>query len=444
MELSIATSQKMTQTLSMDQLQSLGILELSNYDLENHIHEKSLENPLIAVIEPQTHYLHRLVDFSTTTAPNRSTGPSTETIDYLPNSLHHKKKQHEEILEQIPLHQNLCELDRKILRYLILNLNHCYFLDIPLENVMATFDVSYEHVENLLHLLHTFEPIGIGARSAKEYLLIQIDHDLMAPPLATTFVTYHLEELATLSLRTLSKQYKISMKEVQLILKYIQTLNPAPSLTEEQRDSLYIEPEVTVRKIQEEWVIELNKKAWSTVELDQMYIELLRNDTHNKKYYNNCLKDAALLIQGLEQRDRTLYLITRVLLDVQKDFFEYGTPALKPMMMKDFAVILNMHESTISRAVRNKHLKTPHGLFSIRSLFVKGVVNQSGKMDSVMFIKKRIQEWIETEDPSTPLTDQQLTTFLQNESIQISRRTVAKYREELRIPSSSKRAYLYL
>ena len=436
-------SQKLTQTLTTEQLHHLDILQLSNTELEKYIYNKATENPLLTVIEPKIKHVNHLLDLSIIHSKRQSYISNNQKTDLVQNLLVEKESVYTFLFEQIPLHQNLSKKDIKILKYLIYNLDDKYFLDIEVDEVAAIFNIDVAYVEDILSLLQSLEPVGIGARSIKEYLLIQINNDLDAPPLASEFVQNHLEDVANLSIKFLSKHYKISTKETQHILNYIRNLTPFPQVQHSSIYEGYIIPDVTVEKVNNEWIINMNHQLGPTIEINQEYVEMLKLNKKDETYCQNCLKDILLLMQGIEQRDRTLYSLTRLLLVIQAHFFNNGIEALKPVRLKDVATVLELHESTISRAIRNKFIKTPHGMYAFRSLFIKGIANESGKMDSVAFIKHRINELIAKEDKKSPLTDQQLTIALQNEGIQISRRTIAKYREESNIPNSAKRVYLY-
>lgn len=441
MNFELQTSQKLAKILTTEQLQHLEILQLSNDELENLIYERATENPLINTIDAQ---VTNLLDFTTTVFNNRASQTQTygEKFDVM-QQIASKESSLAFIFDQIPLQHNLSENDIRILKYLIYNLDKNYFLDIDTEDIAQAFHVEHEVVLNLLYLLQSFEPFGIGARNLKEYLLIQVDNDLSAPPLAAQFIQNHLDKVAKLSLKFLSNYYKVSVKEVKRTIQYIRTLNPTPPTSSFNQEEGYIVPEIVVECIEKEWVVQIQHPLRPKIEINEDYVEMLKNSKIHDHYYKTCMKDILLLTQGIEQRDRTLYTLARMLIDLQQDFFEFGIEALKPIRIKDIAATLNLHESTISRAIRNKYIKTPHGVFALRSLFVKGLTNHSGKMDSVAYVKSRIQELVVQENSAAPLTDQQLTMTLQGEGIQISRRTVAKYREELNIHSSSKRAYIY-
>lgn len=287
--------------------------------------------------------------------------------------------------------------------------------------------------------------MGIGARNYTEFLLIQIDRDMTAPPYAASFVEHHLQHVADLSFKFLSKTYKIPMKETLRTVDYIRSLQSMPTAYHNgaHEDGGFIVPDVRVEKKAGEWLIHMQSPLRPTFEVNEEYVDMLQASHEHTAYCDSCLKDILLLSQGIEQRDRTLYTLTRVLLDLQHDFFEHGMHKLTPVRLKDLAAILDLHESTVSRAIRNKYIETPHGTYALRSLFVKGMTNHAGKMDSVMYIKQRIRELVANETVEAILTDQQLTDHLQQEGIQISRRTVAKYREELNIRSSAKRTQAY-
>ncbi len=443
MHFTLQLSQKMAQTLTIEQLQHLEILQLSNLELEHYIYEKVCENPLITITEAEVKQLNHLLDFTTINSMHISSSENHINYDYIQSALTKKESAFTFLFDQIPLHQNLSEIDRMILSYLIYNLNEKFFLDVTVEEVAEKFHVQVKTVESLLYLLHTFEPIGVGARSLIEYLLIQIDNDLSAPSLAGEFVKHNLDKVANLSISYLSKTYNISTKETQQILQYIRSLKPSPYIQHTTPAENYISPEVITKKVNNEWIIQITNSFLPSIEINEEYIQLLQSSNEHESYCRSCLKDILLLQQGIEQRNRTLYSLIRILLTIQAEFFDYGIEALKPVRLKDIAELLDLHESTISRAIRNKYIRTPHGTFALRSLFIKGLTSHSGKLDSVAYVKKRISSLIKEEDTQSPLSDQQLTILLQSEDIQISRRTVAKYREELNILSSTKRTYFY-
>lgn len=441
MNFNVNLTQTLTQKLSMDQVQHLTILQLSAIEIESYIREKVNENPLLTLTEPDLHFLNNLIDLSSIHSDNTSYNSTNN--DFMQSLIVEKEESNVDFLiEQIPLNQCLSATDIKLLKYLIYHLDDNFFLDIDLYEVSNIFDTDLFHTENILKILQTFEPIGVGARDLKEFLLIQVQNDPDAPYLASEFISNNLENVANLSIKFLSKHYKISVKETKNIIFYIKSLRPVPSLQSPASEE-YIIPDISVEKVMNEWIINTQSQLKSSLTINEEYVDLLKQNNENESYYQNCLKDVILLMYGLEQRDRTLYKLTRTLLTIQSDFFEQGMEGLKPIKLKDVAALLDLHESTISRAIKNKYLKTPHGIYSFKSLFPKGLVNKSGKKDSVMHIKQKIASFVGIEDKDSPLTDQQITEKLTQEGIRISRRTVAKYREELNILNSDKRIYMY-
>lgn len=444
MQLAIETSQKIMQVLSPQFVQHLEILQYTTNELEQYIYDKANENPLLAVTDAKVkmHYeeIMQLASYSDKSYSAQHYAPQHHSFNPIEMKFAIKESYEQYLLEQVPMHKNLSSIDLKILTFLIQSLDERLFLDVDLEIVATICKTDVMHVEALLDLLQTFEPVGVGARNYQEFLLIQVDSDALAPKLASRFIETDLELVAAQAIKQLSKKYKTSLHEVQKTIRYIKNLNPV--MMGDQFEAIpYVMPEIEVERLGEEWLIKLNRGYLPVVTIDKQYVEMLKNDPNCKTYFKNTMRDALLLLQGIEQRDKTLYELARLLVELQADFFRKGMEALKPMRLKDVADILSLHVSTISRAVRGKYIKTPHGVYALQSLFTKGVMNISGKMDSIMYIKNRLKQLIEGEDKQKPLTDQQITNTLSAEGIQISRRTVAKYREEMNILSSFNRMY---
>lgn len=444
MQLAIETSQKIMQVLSPQLVQHLEILQYTTNELEQYIYDKANENPLLAVTDAKVkmHYeeIMQLASYSDKSYSAQHYAPQHHSFNPIEMKFAVKESYEQFLLEQVPMHKNLSSIDLKILTFLIQSLDERLFIDVDLEVVATICKTDVMHVEALLDLLQTFEPVGVGARNYQEYLLIQVDSDALAPKLASRFIETDLELVAAQAIKHLSKKYKTSLHEVQKTIRYIKNLNPV--MMGDQFEAIpYVMPEIEVERLGEEWLINLNRGYLPVVTIDKQYVEMLKNDPNCKTYFKDTMRDALLLLQGIEQRDKTLFELARLLVELQADFFRKGMEALKPMRLKDVADKLSLHVSTISRAVRGKYIKTPHGVYALQSLFTKGVMNISGKMDSIMYIKKRLKQLIEGEDKQKPLTDQQITNTLSAEGIQISRRTVAKYREEMNIMSSFNRMY---
>ncbi|MEK4424623.1 RNA polymerase factor sigma-54 [Solibacillus sp. FSL K6-1523] len=442
--MTLKTTQKVTQILTAQLVQHLDILQYSINELEQYIYEKANENPLLVVTdaEAKSQYdeIMKLANYDFNTFSSQYSASKNGEFNMIEMRLAEKESYERYLFEQVPMHENLSAVDLKILTFLIQSLDHRLFLDVPLEVVVEKFNTTFSHVEVIVDLLQTFEPVGVGARSYKEYLLIQIDLDLFAPKLAAQFIQSDLELVATQAIKQLSKKYKMPIQEVKQTVQYIKNLKPMIQ-GEVFEATPYVIPDIEIKEVSGEWIVKLNRHYLPAVSIDEDYVALLKNDPAYKGYYQQSMNDALVLLQGIEQRDKTLYGLARWLIQLQQAFFTSGLEAIKPMRLKDIADVLGVHESTVSRAIRGKFVQVPHGVYALQSLFTKGLMNTSGKIDSIMHIKKRLKQLIEAEDKQKPLADQQLTNILCAEGIQISRRTVAKYREELNIVSSFNRAY---
>lgn len=336
------------------------------------------------------------------------------------------------LTEQIPFPSPLSETEEKILLFYIKNLNESGYLDVSMEVAAERFGVTEDRAEKVLNLLHTFEPAGIGARSLKEFLLIQIAKTHATSSLPYVIIEQHFDKLSLGALKKIAGCCKMSKPEVQEAVDFIKSLKPKPLQEAARGVDEYVIPNILVNEVGGEWVVSVNRRHIPVISIDEYYTKMMKDCDHQTKQYLKAnLKDASILILGLEQRDRTLYRLARLLIEVQPDFFEKGLKALKPMRLKDVAELLEVHESMISRAVNSKYIQTPFGVFKLQTLFGKSFVNTEGKTESTSQVKTKIKEIIEAEDIQKPYSDQKLVTLLKQENVQISRRTMAKYREEL-------------
>lgn len=437
MQLQVKVETKLVQTLRLDQIQSLEMLQMSTIELEQYLQQKGQDNPLLHVEETT-----RLPDIYSSAHNTRQVSnvniaqrdfPLIERLAYDENCYERF------LLEQLPITVQLNHKDYNIFLFLLRSLDDRLFLDIELLAVAEIFQTTIEHVEALLQLLQTFEPAGVGARNYIEYLLLQVNRLPNVPPLVEQMIQEDLTVLAQNKWRQLAKKYNTTVKDVQEAVQCIKKLKPIQHNYKETVTA-YIVPDIEVSKIEGEWTIHLLNDCLPTVQIHTQYVELIKQKAEYELYYKQHMKDATAILLGIEKRKKTLYDVMLVLIDVQRDFFEYGRSRLNPMSLKDVATNLNVNVSTISRAVSGKYIQTPHGIYSLQSLFTKGIVSSSGKMDSVDYIKKRIQQIIELENKQKPLSDAQLVRKLQQEGIQLSRRTITKYREEMNIASSFNRS----
>ena len=426
-------TQTLKVTLTPQMLQSINMLQYSSYELMEFIQQQTVENPLLVLKEKSSHDFIVGKERSSFSSYNREQeyDPITQYSD-----THVSLEKH--LMEQIMTLPEITSKEIKIFKFLIGDLNRYGFLEIEPAMAANIMSVSLQEMENALSILQSLDPVGVGARNIRESLLIQMRVQTDYNQLAYVMVEKHLEDIAEKKFRKIAKTCNVTLQEVQEATDYIKTLNPRPCSEFRHEITQYIVPDVMVEKVNGEYIIIVNDRNMPQLDIHPAYKnnEMDSNDDYVKKK----LQDATMLMNGMEQRKYTLYKVTQVILKLQEDFFNYGGTKLKPMTLKDVSKQLGFHESTISRATSNKYMQTPHGLYHIKNLFTTGIRNNNSvEAESSSSIKEKIKTFIDKEDKENPISDQTIVTLLQKDGIQISRRTVAKYREEARIPGSSKR-----
>lgn len=426
-------TQTLKVTLTPQMLQSINMLQYSSYELMEFIQQQTVENPLLVLKEKSSHDFIVSKERSSFSSYNREQeyDPITQYSD-----THVSLERH--LMEQIMTLPEINSKEIRIFKFLIGDLNRYGFLEIEPAMAAKIMSVSLQEMENTISILQSLDPVGVGARNIRESLLIQMRAQTDYNPLAYVMVEKHLEDIAEKKFRKIAKTNNVTLQEVQEATDYIKTLNPRPCSEFSHEMTQYIVPDVIIEKVNGEYIIIVNDRNMPQLDINPAYKnnEMDSNDDYVKKK----LQDATMLMNGMEQRKYTLYKVTQVILKLQEDFFNYGGTKLKPMTLKDVSKQLGFHESTISRATSNKYMQTPHGLYHIKNLFTTGIRNNNSvEAESSSSIKEKIKMFIDKEDKENPISDQIIVTLLQKDGIQISRRTVAKYREEARIPGSSKR-----
>ena len=328
-------------------------------------------------------------------------------------------------------------------RYIIESLNKNGYLTIGIAEIAEYFHVSAETVENVLSIIQTFEPPGIAARSLQECLLLQIRQKGIQDSRMKEIISNHLEDVAENRLANIAKDLNITIKEVQEITDFIKTLEPKPGRTFSAGEEIkYITPDVTIEKVNDEYIIMVNDTTAPRLSISPYYRKMLLDEDKNSntsKFLTDKLNSAMWLIRSIEQRRQTVYNVVKAIVNYQIEFFEHGRKYLKPLTLKQIADEVGIHESTVSRAVSGKYMQCPRGVFEIKFFFTSGVSNEYGEGIASESIKSMIRELIDNENCRKPLSDQDISDHLQQKGIQISRRTVAKYRDEMKILASSKR-----
>jgi RNA polymerase sigma-54 factor len=336
---------------------------------------------------------------------------------------------------------DLTDRERELGAMIIASLDNDGYLRLPLEELAFMAAGSVEEVAPVLERLQTFDPPGVAACSLSECLLIQLRQRGLGDTLAATLVRDHISALEGKRFDKLSRELKVSMPEIAEAQHLIETLEPKPGRDYGDGDIRYITPDVYIQKVGEEFVITLNDEGLPRLRISQFYRQVLGRGeaTEAKGYIQDKVRAAAWLIKSIHQRQRTLYMVTQSIIKFQREFFEHGVSRLRPLVLKDVANDIGMHESTVSRATANKYAHTPQGIFELKYFFTSSLRSTDGEDVSAESVRKKIREIIGGEDPRSPYSDQSIAEYLAKDNIDIARRTVAKYRELMGILPSSKR-----
>jgi len=332
---------------------------------------------------------------------------------------------------------------KQVARYLIEALDENGYLTSTVDEVAKVFGIKESRVIEALRVVQGFDPVGVGARDIRECLLIQMVHSGYDAPEVRTIIEEHLEDIAANRMGNIAKSVGISIKEVQEISDMIKTLEPKPGRQYCcPGDNRYIVPDVTVEKVAGEYIVIVNDCTAPRLNISPFYQKMLtesEKDSSLSKFLTGRFNSALWLIKSIEQRRQTIYNVVSAVVRYQIDFFEHGTKHLKTLTLKQIAEEVGIHESTVSRSINGKYMQTPRGLFEIKFFFTSGVSGSDGTGIASESVKSLIREMVETEDPKSPLSDQTIAETLGKKGIDISRRTIAKYRDEMNLPSSSKR-----
>lgn len=335
------------------------------------------------------------------------------------------------------------EQEREIGGMIIGNLDKDGYLDATIEEIAEMALAEPEKVEQVLAKVQTFDPTGVAARDLRECLLVQAKALDPEEPLAVRIIEDHLHYLETKNYAALIRALKHSPEEVKAAVDVILGLDPRPGSAFNKETIEYISPDIYVFKVDDEWVILLNEDGMPKLRVSPYYKDALGEGdslpTETRDYIQTKLRSAAWLIKSIHQRQRTLYRVSQSIVKLQGDFFEKGVAYLRPMVLRDIAEDVGMHESTISRVTASKYMHTPHGIFELKYFFNSSINSVVGEAVASESVKERIRQIVREEDLSKPYSDQEIVEILEKENISIARRTVAKYREMLGILPSNRR-----
>ena len=358
------------------------------------------------------------------------------------NSLTKKTSLEDHLLWQLRL-SKITNLESSIGLYIIQNLDENGYLTLTIEEICAATESTPEAVEALLKRIQYFDPVGVAARDLRECLLVQLDNLGLSDSLAAMIVGNYLSFLESKRYERLAKDLNVTIEAIADAAHLIASLEPKPSRGFEQDEVRTVLPDVFVEKIGGEWVIYLNDDGVPRLRVSSLYRRMAGQEgaaeEEARQYLQEKVRAATWLIKSIQQRQQTLMKVTQSIFKFQADFLDYGVSHLKPMVLRDVAEDIHMHESTVSRATANKYVHTPQGLFELKYFFQSAISTGSGEDVASESVKQKIRQIIDGEDPRAPYSDQYIASALSTDSIEIARRTVAKYREAMGILPSSKR-----
>ena len=446
-ELTIEQTQKLSMTPEL--IQAIQILQFNHQELVDYVDNEILENP---VLEEDKSYDSQELDIREKIRESSYEEHREEQWEYSPDDdkeeyTYEQYVSDEDTLEDYLKMQlefsRLSEEKRKIGISIIEAIDDNGYLTVSTDEIAAECETDVEKAEDVLDLIQTFEPAGVGARNLKECLIIQLASKGNLTEELEYIIENMLEDLASHKIAKIAKKMNMTNKEIQDMVDLIKTLEPKPGKLFDSGDATkYISPDIFVEKINGEYVVTNNDNSVPRLMVSSYYNKLsaqAKKDEELDKYLNERFNSAVWLIKSIEQRKQTIFNVASAIVKYQQDFFDKGEKFLKALTLKQIADELGMHESTVSRSINGKYMESPRGMYELKFFFSSGVSADDGKSVSSNSVKSIIKELIGKENPKKPYSDQEMVDILKNKGIEISRRTVAKYREGLGILSSSKR-----
>ncbi|SCG92607.1 RNA polymerase factor sigma-54 [uncultured Clostridium sp.] len=435
MDLNLTLQQR--QQLSQSQIQSLEILAMDSLELNHLLKNEYLENPMMEHAEgtSEDNYSEPLTAYYETSAGSYI---STDEEDDRRRDFSAPK---EDLLQEYLLSQLDIKLyspqEWSLFHYLIDCLDDNGFFTMPVEEVAQKNNVPLDFVKQCLYTLKQLEPYGIFSPNLQESLLHQLDALDMNNEVLTQMILYHLHDIAEGKISNISRSLHISTADVRKNLEIITRLNPRPLSGFNSGTNGYIIPDIIFQKENDSWTVRLNDSWVRNYSLNDYYLKMMNSssDTELIAYFKEKLRRVQFILNSIEQRRQTILSIAEIILDIQQDFFDNNGP-LVPMTMSDVANRANIHTSTVSRAVKGKYLQYTGGSLFLKNMFTTSVSRQDNGSVTPMVVKQYIKEFIEAENKQKPYSDQTLVKLLSEQNIHVSRRAIAKYREELGIKGS--------
>ncbi|WP_169084130.1 RNA polymerase factor sigma-54 [Paenibacillus sp. PL91] len=427
MDISLAAQQQQKLQLTPQMRQSMEILQMSSLELNEFMKQQATDNPFIELQPSKEVSMNRHVG---------STNP-----DWWLNVEHAS----ETTLESVLLEQlAYMKLDRAVLslcRWMIGNLDDKGYLLHSKEEIAALKGASYKQVSDAVGIIQSFEPHGVGASTLAECLILQLRQQQESDSLVINLIQHDLLTIAQGKLRQLAENYGTELSDIQAAIEKISSLHPRPGALYGREKPQYIIPDLQLRQVDGKFEVFLDPSTLPHITINPSYLSIMEQnvskDVH--RYLKKNWQAARELMGSIERRKVTLLKAAAVIFELQAAFCRKGVSHIRPMTMKQVADDLHMHESTVSRAINHKYIRTPWGLYALKYFFVSSIKHADGTMVSAIYMKERIREYIAAEKPDSPLSDQQIASLLTSEGLLISRRTVTKYREQMNVRSSTVR-----
>ena len=482
MVLEIKQTPKLVQQLVITpQLQqAIRLLQLTRLELVDLISQEIKENPLLEEMDEEKEYPGETaaqtgdeepVSQPEQTAEVKGEGEGINDYDwenYLENSnITSFQRQNEQIDEERPSFENflsrrttltdhlqwqlqlsrLCAEEREAGAHIIGNLDEDGYLKVSLEDICSETVLPVEVVEKTLKEIQKFDPIGVASRDLKECLLVQLEQISVRQPLAEKIVSEHLAILKNRNYQAIAKRIGVSLERVKEAAAAISRLDPKPGRAFGGEVTQEIVPDVYIYKLEGEYVIHLNDEEVPRLRVNPFYRGMLsdarRGQEGDRKYIQEKMRSALWLIRSIHQRQRTIFKVASSIVKFQREFLDKGIQHLKPLVLRDVAEDIQMHESTISRVTHNKYAHTPQGIHELKYFFNAGITTTEGDSLASESVKNLIREIIAREDPKKPFSDEKLVEILKEKNIHIARRTISKYRELMKILSSNERRKIF-
>lgn len=482
MELKLNTSLKMSQKLVMTPMlqQAIKLLPLARLELAQQVRQEITENPVLEEIieedelqdetetdevaenaEPKENFEvndeknkgeeHTLenpdMDWDTYFQDNIDRGSSAENYTEQPTiETTHQK---EPSLQEHLFWQLNLSVDNDRMSFIgnciIANINSDGYLNASINDIEEITHADESEVLTLLKIIQEFEPLGVGARSLQECLMIQAQADEKCTPLVLELIKNYLDRLEERYLAKVSSELNVRIASILEAIKKIKRYNPKPGQTFNSDRIDYVVPDIFVIKTENGYDVTLNDDGIPRLRISPYYQSLLKNSAkgETKDYLEEKHKSALWFLKSIDQRRQTIHKVGQSIIKLQKEFLDLGLSYLKPMVLKDVAKDIEMHESTVSRITTNKYIDTPQGVFELKFFFHSGIKSYMGNNMSSIRVKNIIKEVIAAEDEKKPLTDDEMVKTLTHKNVNIARRTITKYRKELKIPSASKRKKIF-